>query len=327
MMKRIVCILTAVLVLLSGFAIYAFAENEKLLPEFLPEDSQEVTDEYSIEYSEEQEHEADSFEELAEIAETEIVTEPSTEASVEIPAELPSTRQAPRFVDYADIIPDEDEAEILSLLDSISEEKKFDVVIVTTESTGKRTPMEFADDYFDYGGFGYGENRDGALLLISMEDRDIWVSTRGIGMESIDNVDALIDTFYDEMAMGDYTSACKIFAEKAGYSVDDLAMRAQRFKMRKFILIPIALLIGFIISGVSASGVKNKHKTVVPKVAATSYKVADSLILATKNDNFLYSNVSRMPIVQQVRTPVGGGGAGIHISSSGMSHGGGGRKF
>ena len=234
-------------------------------------------------------------------------------------AEIPSERQVPRFVDNADIIPDNEEAEILSLVDSISEDREIDVGIVTVASTGGANPMDFADDYYDYNGFGFGENRDGILLLISMDPRRVQISTCGKGMKIVSNdaIDPLIDTFFDDITAGDYASACKTFAKETDSKINS-------YNMRPVILIPIAFGIGFIIASIIVGGYKSKQKNTVRfNDAATNYTVANSLMVANSTDNFLYSNVTRVPIPKNTSSSSGG----THVSSSGTSHGGGGRSF
>ena len=78
--------------------------------------------------------------------------------------------------------------------------------------------MEFADDYYDYNGFGYdGTDKDGCLLLISMADRDWWVSTRGEGITALDS-DYFIsclktDDFMEDLKAGNYDDSFTRFTE------------------------------------------------------------------------------------------------------------------
>ena len=88
----------------------------------------------------------------------------------------PSAHPA-RVVDEADLLTDDEESMLMATLDGISQEHLVDVVVVTVDSTGEKTPMEYADDYFDYNGYGFGENFDGVILLVSMEYSDWWIST------------------------------------------------------------------------------------------------------------------------------------------------------
>lgn len=61
-----------------------------------------------------------------------------------------------RLVDEADLLSDAEEKDLLSKLDEISERQKCDLVIVTVKDLGGKTPEAFADDYFDYNGYGQG---------------------------------------------------------------------------------------------------------------------------------------------------------------------------
>ncbi len=229
-----------------------------------------------------------------------------------------SETDVPRLVDNACIIPDEDEEEILKLLDSVSEKRKMDIVIVTTSTTGGASAADYADDYFDYNHFGFGKNRDGILLLISMYPRNVYISTCGKGIKIVptDDIDSLIDTFYSDLTQGNYSSACKTFAEKTDSKISS-------FKMRPFILIPIAFILGFIISSIIISNMKNKLKSVSKKVEATNYEVQNSLMLAASSDSLLYVNITKTPRPKQSDSSSGG----THVSSSGTTHGGGGRSF
>lgn len=53
------------------------------------------------------------------------------------------------------------------------------MAIVTVNSLDGKTAQAYADDYYDYNGYGYGENDDGILLLISMGERKWAISTYG----------------------------------------------------------------------------------------------------------------------------------------------------
>ena len=69
-----------------------------------------------------------------------------------------------RLVDNAGLL-DEDEAlELESKLDEISQEYDCDVVILTEETINGAEPMDYADDYFDYEGYGMGEDNSGILF-------------------------------------------------------------------------------------------------------------------------------------------------------------------
>ena len=81
------------------------------------------------------------------------------------------------LVDDAGLLTDTEAANLEAKLSQISDRHNVDIVIVAVDSTDGKSPMDFADDYYDYNGY----RADGILLLVSMEDSDWWVSTAGYG--------------------------------------------------------------------------------------------------------------------------------------------------
>ena len=90
----------------------------------------------------------------------------------------PATRQKPRLVDNADLLTDSEEKDLLKTLDSLSEKWRCNIVILTVQSHDGYI-QDFADDYFDYNGFGADYNGSGILFMLSMEDRSWAISTAG----------------------------------------------------------------------------------------------------------------------------------------------------
>ena len=72
--------------------------------------------------------------------------------------DVPAGSELPRLVDDADILTDSEEKELNQQLDTVSEEQECDVIIVTVDSLNGKTVEEYADDYYDDNGYGYGEN-------------------------------------------------------------------------------------------------------------------------------------------------------------------------
>ena len=95
-----------------------------------------------------------------------------------------ATEYMPRLVDKAELLSDSEKTELLYTLDEISERQQVDVVVLTVPSLEGASPMEYADDFYDNNGYGFGDNHDGILFLISMEERDWYISTTEIGRAS-----------------------------------------------------------------------------------------------------------------------------------------------
>lgn len=94
--------------------------------------------------------------------------------------EIPDKRQLPRLVDRAELL-DSDEADgLLTLLDRLSDEVQCDIAVVTGEiAQDGKSVVDYTDDFYDYNGYGYGEDRDGIMLLINMGERDVHISDCG----------------------------------------------------------------------------------------------------------------------------------------------------
>ena len=108
----------------------------------------------------------------------------------------------PLVVDNANLLTSSEEYSLESYLSGVSDRLGVNIVVVTENSIGSKTPTEYADDYFDYN--GYGEN--GALLLISMADRDWYVSTKGTCIEKV-NYRTVERRILSDLIGGDYYSA------------------------------------------------------------------------------------------------------------------------
>ena len=234
----------------------------------------------------------------------------------------------PRLTDDADLLDDEEEALLLAKLDEVSQRQQFDVVIVTASTLDGQYPMDYADDWFDYKGFGLGDDRDGALLLISMEDRDWWISTRGFGITALTDfgIEKIgEDLIENGLSDGDYYDAFVTFIKDCDRYVTQAKNGApvnRPFQAVK--RIGISALVGLFAALIVGAVLKGKMTTVRPASAATEYTRPGSFALRERSDVFLYQNVTKTARPQETRS---GGGSSTHTSSSGASHGGGGGKF
>ena len=120
-----------------------------------------------------------------------------------------------RLSDMADLLTIEEKRQLNQKLDEVSERLQFDLVIHTTGSITGYTPGDYADTYYDSNGYGYGENRDGALLLISMEDRDWWINTCGLGVVALSEewIEAIGEDIVPSLTAGDYFDAFSTFID------------------------------------------------------------------------------------------------------------------
>lgn len=271
----------------------------------------------------------------------------TTQFPVDLPAyagqTIPEERMLPRLVDDADLLTDDEEGELCALLDEISERQQFDVAVVTVYGLEGKTPETYADDFYDYNGYGYGASRDGALLLVSMEERDWHVTTTGYGITAITDagLEYMAERFVPYMSDGEYAAAftefavlCDDFVEQArsgggegsgssGGAYDIGNMPKEPFPFLRYLIYSLAA--GLIVGGAVVAGLVSQMKSVKRQRNAGNYIRQGSMKVYQSHERYLYSNVTKTPRPKAESSS--SGGSSTHVSSSGMSHGGGGGKF
>lgn len=249
---------------------------------------------------------------------------------------IPSSRLKPLLVDDADLLSEWEEEDLLERLTSVSNKEQMDVAVVTVNSIDGKTPEAFADDYYDYNGYGQGADKDGVLLLISMEDRDWHVSTTGFGITAVNDaaIELIEDRVVSHLSDGDYygafTSYCSTVDEVAEmarngepYTGGPSLSKSQIFGTSGILSVILGFGIGF---GATARQKKNL-KRVRKQHGANAYIYGDASHLDICEDRFIRRNVVRTRIQKDDDHRGGGGGSTIHFGSSGTMHGGGGGKF
>lgn len=232
-----------------------------------------------------------------------------------------------RLVDDADLLSDYEEEQLLSVLDRTSEKLNFDLVIVTTDSTDGKSSMDYADDYFDYNGYGMGDDYDGALLLINMGAREWHISTTGYGIDALNDADLdyIGESVADCLSYGNYSDACYLFASLVGDEV--LAERdADTLDVGEIVMcLGIALIIGGVLAFIPVTVMKKKLDNVHARKEASDYIRRDKIVMTEQRDMFLYHTMHRRAKPKDSGSR--SGGSSVHRGSSGRSHGGRGGRF
>ena len=237
-----------------------------------------------------------------------------------------------RVQDLAGLLSNNEEALLVTTLNELSERQKMDIIVLTTDTLNGKTPRDYADDIYDYSNFGYGESKDGALLLISVEDNDWYISTCGYGITVFTDagIEYIGKQIKGELSDGNFAGAFDKFADLCDDFISQ-ARTGEPYDVKNLpkeplslIWIPIAIVAGFILSLIIVGRMKAKLKTVRFQPAANSYMKAGSMNITESRDLFLYNTVTR---TAKPKDNDSGGGSSTHTSSSGSTHGGGGGKF
>lgn len=236
-----------------------------------------------------------------------------------------------RLMDMASLLSDEDVDSLTAKLDELSLRQKMDVVIATTDTLEGKSVVEYADDLYDYCSFGYGANRDGLILVISMEDNDWYISTCGYGITVFTDAGIkyigkqIVPYLSDEDFVGAFTTyitLCDEFITQAKTDKPyDIGSLPREPLSPAWIL--VCLIIGLILSCTTVGKMKAKLTTVRAQAAANSYMKDGSMNITDSREMFLYKNVTRTKRSSESSS----GGSSTHTSSSDTTHGGGGGKF
>ena len=247
-------------------------------------------------------------------------------------AAMDGEEHPPRLVDEAELLTDEEESSLADKLDTVSDKWQCDVAIVTVGSLGSKTATEFADDYFDYNGYGYGDNDDGIMLVISMESRDWAITTHAFGIEAFTDAgqEFIMNKVIPPLGNESYSSAFSIFADqcdvflekaRAGEPYDSHNLPKESHAKLYILWIIPCLIAGAIVAFVLTIKEKKSLKSVMKKAGAREY--IGKVKLNEKHDRFLYRNLDKVLIHDDDDDS----GSSTHVSSSGETHGGSSGKF
>ena len=244
-------------------------------------------------------------------------TKPVTDASETEPTTefVPVDRTLSLVEDYADVLTDSEEADLLAKLEALGTANDIEVGVVTVDSYEGKDPQAFADDFYDYNGYGYGENDDGFIVVFNTGkgdgNRNIAISTHGKGIDLLTDmeIDVIIEMMITPIKNGDFAGAFDNFVSECESAVDTSV---------SLLAIPLAIAIGFGLAFLIVKLQASKLKTVVQKADAADY--VGNVVLTYQNDQFMYRNVIRSPKVKSESSST-------HTSSSGRTHGGGNKSF
>ena len=258
--------------------------------------------------------------------------------------------------DYADVLTDEEELELQERCDKLSQKLDMDVVIVSARDRGDKSDVEYADDFYDYGGY----KESGILYLIDEDDGGgVYFSTCGLAMVYLDDydIDDLIDAVWDNFADYYYYDSARDYLD----FVEDVV--GSRKKQNAFEELEDAwneggyvdyedfwydyedeiydaydgnlftglqnagtcFLIALVVAGISVLIMCISSSTRVT-VNSRTYMEKDSFKMLHQFDRYTHTTTTSHKVDSSSGSGGSRGGSSSHRSSSGRSHGGGGRR-
>ena len=209
--------------------------------------------------------------------------------------------------DEADLLTDEQEAELVKKLTEVSHAANAQIVVATMASMDGGDIDSFVDYLYDSMGFGYGVDHDGVLLLVCMDPREYRILSNGFAGVAIgpDQIDTLCDIMEFYLTKGNYATAFTLFANECE---EFLAyyQAGSPFNVGKSLA--ISLVIGIIAGLIVAFVMKSQLKSVRKQDSARVYVKKGSMQLTYSRDIFLYRNVVRTKKQERVESTSSGSG-------------------
>ncbi len=238
-----------------------------------------------------------------------------------------------RVIDEANLLTDEEILQLEYTIEQFVVMNEFDVLFITVNDVGDKTSEEYADDFWDQNGYGHGQNRDGAMVLINMGDREMHIGTCGYGIEVLTDygIHTIEEEMIPEMQSGDYVYAFETFMYMTEEYLD-MANAGEPFDVPPHPPFPIILgiiasiIVGIVGGFVGTGMLKSQLQSVRYQARAKAY-VVDKAIAPIGTDRFLYSDVVATPIPKNDDDGGFSGGSTTHVSAGGITHGGHTSKF
>lgn len=219
----------------------------------------------------------------------------------------------------------------------LSDKIKGDVYLVTT-NTNSEEPRSFSDEYLRE---KVGNDNNGAVLLLDMGQREIYVSTSGNMIDYITDsrLDNMLDQIAPNLSDGLYYDAATAYFDQSDayveagvpsghYRVDEETGKITYYKTITLMEGAIALLLAAVAAIAFFVVIKSKYQL---KLGTYSYPYQEnSDVNLTVNENQLINSfvtTRRIPKNTNNLSGGGGGGGSSTHSSGGGTFGGGGRSF
>lgn len=256
-----------------------------------------------------------------------------------------------QVIDNANLFTTTDVSRMNDAIARIEREHQVDMVVLTTNdvptdySESMWRVRDYADDFYDNGGYGMGEDFSGMLILLDMNNRVMWLSTGGVMIDYITDAreESILDRAYTYLSYGDYGDAMVAALDRVEYYMNKGRQEGsfrydevtgQRLSGYYNTLtsgeLGVAALAG---GGVALAIFLSISGSYSLKGSTYSYdRSANSSLVLTRDDEvFVRQFTRRTPRNTGSHGSSGGGGrsggSGVHRSSGSRSHGGGGRRF
>ena len=195
--------------------------------------------------------------------------------------------------DEADLLSASEEAVLEQKLADLSEAYQTQILVYTVATTEGGNAERLLNNLYDTKNFGYGQNRDGVMLLLCMDVREYRILSNGFAADAIGGyeIDAIGEAIVSDLSDEYYAAAFTEFADQVAYYLDG-HINGFPFNFGKNLL--TALIIGAIAGLITVFVLKGQLKSVYMQNQANVYVRSGSMQVTDSREFFLYREVRRV---------------------------------
>lgn len=273
-----------------------------------------------------------------EISGTEVAT---TEIVATEVIETESAGMAENYVfDYAGLMSEDEITALEMQIAAMKEKTGWDIFAVTTDYAEGKSAVAYADDFYDE---RTAEDSDGILVLIDMDNREIYISTCGNAIRYLTDarIERVLDDGFYYVSNGEYASCLSAMLSTSEYYYDAGIQESQynydvetgavsEYRTLTWMEVVPVFFLAVVVGLVIFFSVKKSYSMKGGRYEYPYMKYG-KLDITDHQDQFLRTHTTHHRI--QTSSSSGGssrsssGRSSTHRSSSGRSHGGGGRRF
>lgn len=193
--------------------------------------------------------------------------------------------------DEANLLTYQQEHSLNEKLTAISRQHNAQIFVVTVASLDVDVD-DFVEYLYDSAEMGYGENRDGVLLLVCMDPREYRILSNGFAGRAItvSEIETIGSIIQPDLSDGDFAAAFQNFAEECDYYLGGY-LNGFPYDFSGSLI--IALIVGLLVGIIGSAILKGQLKSVRQQNHASAYVKSGSMQVTTHNDFFLYRNITR----------------------------------
>lgn len=239
-----------------------------------------------------------------------------------LPIDVNANTQSEETVfDYADLLSETEEE---TLREYSAKYAKYDISVIylTTNDAEGKSSMTYSDDFYDTHPF----LPDGVLFMIDMDNREVYINTVGKCINWLEyDVYDILDETYMYASDGEYFDCLMQTSKQACRIIENHTNPIMGAIRPSSTILLIALgITAIVVVVLLVKHNKSNNRTLAERYMGSSFVV--------NNKDVVYMGCRQDVLrgyYEEKSSSSGGGrsGGGSHISSRGISHGGGGRKF